>query len=225
MAEAEKMDEGDKDDTSEQIADYLDDNFSSLLRMQKRLKALKEFGPVQYTEDMAVADLASISSVSGSDKVQSSSISDIPQRVSVMLESGYVQKMQRRMNQEYQELCEELEYINWQLDIIDAAMEERMTEEQRVVFRWFYRDRMSLRYIHEVLMPGTRRVRISSMLQKARGALLIEVRSRKNLGDVEGYLRRLEKDTEVEEKRESVHERKDSRITNRTRDKTKARQT
>ena len=34
------------------------------------------------------------------------------------------------MNQEYQELCEELEYINWQLDIIDAAMEERMTEEQ-----------------------------------------------------------------------------------------------
>ena len=63
------------------------------------------------------------------------------------------------------------------------------------------------------------------MLQKARGALLIEVRSRKNLGDVEGYLRRLEKDTEVEEKRESVHERKDSRITNRTRDKTKARQT
>ena len=61
MAEAEKMDKGDKDDTSEQIAGYLAENFSSLLRMQKRLKTLKEFGPVQYTEDMAVADLASIS--------------------------------------------------------------------------------------------------------------------------------------------------------------------
>ena len=167
MAEAEKMDKGDKDDTSEQIAGYLAENFSSLLRMQKRLKTLKEFGPVQYTEDMAVADLASISSVSGSDKVQSSSISDIPQRVSVMLESGYVQKMQRKMNQEYQELCEELEYIDWQLDIIDAAMEERMSEEQRVVFRWFYRDRMSLRYIQKMLMPAFSRFKISSLRDAA----------------------------------------------------------
>ena len=195
MAEAEKMDEGDKDDTSEQIADYLAENFSSLLRIQKRLKTLKEFGPVQYTEDMAVADLASISSVSGSDKVQSSSISDIPQRVSVMLESGYVQKMQRRMNQEYQELCEELEYINWQLDIIDAAMEERMTEEQRVVFRWFYRDRMSLRYIQKMLMPAFSRFKISSLRDAAVSKLVIEINDR-NAGGVVPFFRQLEIDME-----------------------------
>ena len=196
MAEAEKMDEGEKDDTSEQIADYLAENFSSLLRIQKRLKTLKEFGPVQYTEDMAVADLASISSVSGSDKVQSSSISDIPQRVSVMLESGYVQKMQRKMNQEYQELCEELEYINWQLDIIDAAMEERMTEEQRVVFRWYFRDQISLRYIQKMLMPAFSRFKISSLRDAAVSNLMIELRDREAGSENPQYFQKLKKDAE-----------------------------
>lgn len=196
MAEAEKMDKGDKDDTSEQIAGYLAENFSSLLRMQKRLKTLKEFGPVQYTEDMAVADLASISSVSGSDKVQSSSISDIPQRVSVMLESGYVQKMQRKMNQEYQELCEELEYINWQLDIIDAAMEERMTEEQRVVFRWYFRDQISLRYIQKMLMPAFSRFKISSLRDAAVSNLMIELRDREAGSENPQYFQKLKKDAE-----------------------------
>ena len=196
MAGAKKMDKGDNDDTSEQIADYLAENFSSLLRMQKRLKTLKEFGPVQYTEDMAVADLASISSVSGSDKVQSSSISDIPQRVSVMLESGYVQKMQRKMNQEYQELCEELEYINWQLDIIDAAMEERMTEEQRVVFRWYFRDQISLRYIQKMLMPAFSRFKISSLRDAAVSNLMIELRDREAGSENPQYFQKLKKDAE-----------------------------
>lgn len=141
------------EETVKKIASYLAVNFSSLLKRQKRLKTLKEFGPIRYTEDMAVADLTSISVNTGSDKVQTSGISKVPERVAIMLESGYVEKMQEKMNQEYEDLCEELEYVSWQLDIIDAAMEERMTERQRVIFRWVYLEKMSLRYIHDNLMP------------------------------------------------------------------------
>ena len=127
-----------QNDSAKHIASWLAKSFSSLLKRQKRLKTLKEFGQIKYTEDMAIADLTSISVNTGSDKVQTSGISKVPERVALLLSSGYVEKMQEKMNQEYEDLCSELEYVSWQLDIIDAAMEERMTERQRVVFRWVY---------------------------------------------------------------------------------------
>ena len=167
------------EETVKKIASYLAVNFSSLLKRQKRLKTLKEFGPIRYTEDMAVADLTSISVNTGSDKVQTSGISKIPERVAIMLESGYVEKMQERMNQEYEDLCKELEYVSWQLDIIEAAMEERMTERQRVVFRCVYLEKMSLRYIHDNLMPELSIFTIKITKDKAVMQLSEEVMMRK----------------------------------------------
>lgn len=192
MAEAEvKMADGNSDDqttdsnpgsdpgSARKIASWLAANFSSLLKRQKRLKTLKEFGPIRYTEDMAVADLTSISVNTGSEKIQTSSTSNIPERVAMMLTSGYVEKMQEKMNQEYEDLCRELEYVSWQLDIIDAAMEERMTERQRVVFRWVYLEKMSLRYIHDNLMPECSLGTIKNTRDNATQELAEEVATRK----------------------------------------------
>lgn len=186
------------EETVKKIASYLAINFSSLLKRQKRLKTLKEFGPIRYTEDMAVADLTSISVNTGSDKVQTSGISKVPERVAIMLESGYVEKMQEKMNQEYEDLCGELEYVSWQLDIIEAAMEERMTERQRVVFRWVYLEKMSLRYIHDNLMPECSRFKLSSILDKAVEMLSIEVADRRLNIDEKKYLDQLTAETEQE---------------------------
>ena len=177
--------------SAKQIASWLAANFSSLRKRQKRLKTLKEFGPMKYTEDMAIADLTSISVNTGSDKVQTSSISKIPERVALLLSSGYVEKMQEKMNLEYEDLCSELEYVSWQLDIIDAAMEERMTERQRVIFRWVYLEKMSLRYIHDNLMPEISRFTLSSVLEKAVAMMSVEVVYRRQNTTKKKYLYQL----------------------------------
>lgn len=177
--------------SAKQIASWLAANFSSLRKRQRRLKTLKEFGPMKYTEDMAIADLTSISVNTGSDKVQTSGISKVPERVALMLSSGYVEKMQENMNQDYEDLCEELEYVSWQLDIIDAAMEERMTERQRVIFRWVYLEKMSLRYIHDNLMPEVSRFTLSSILEKAVTMVSVEVAYRRQNTTKKKYLDQL----------------------------------
>jgi hypothetical protein len=180
-----------KIEVEKQIAYWLAVNFSSLRKRQKRLKTLKDFGPMKYTEDMAIADLTSISVNTGSDKVQTSGISKVPERVALLLSSGYVEKMQEKMNHEYEDLCDELEYVTWQLDIIDAAMEERMTERQRVVFRWVYLEKMSLRYIHDNLMPEISRFTLSSVLEKAVAMMSVEVAYRRQNTTKKKYLYQL----------------------------------
>jgi len=194
---------GSGSDAAKHIASWLAESFSSLLKRQKRLKTLKEFGPIKYTEDMAIADLTSISVNTGSDKVQTSGISKAPERVALLLSSGYVEKMQEKMNQEYEDLCEELEYVSWQLDIIDAAMEERMTERQRVVFRWVYLEKMSLRYIHDNLMPRCSLGTIKAEQDHAVQCLAEEVKTRKAVADEENYFRQLATETGGDEVFES----------------------
>lgn len=185
-----------QNDSAKHIASWLAENFSSLRKRQKRLKTLKDFGPMKYTEDMAIADLTSISVNTGSDKVQTSGISKVPERVALLLSSGYVEKMQEKMNQEYEDLCAELEYISWQLDIIDAGMEERMTERQRGIFRWVYLEKMSLRYIHDNLMPRCSLGTIKAEQDHAVQCLAEEVKTRKAVADEENYFRQLATETE-----------------------------
>lgn len=207
MAEtAVKMTDGNSDvqaqepesDSTNKIASWLAVNFSSLRKRQKRLKTLKDFGPMKYTEDMAIADLTSISVNTGSDKVQTSGISKVPERVALMLSSGYVEKMQEKMNQDYEDLCEELEYVSWQLDIIDAAMEERMTERQRVVFRWVYLEKMSLRYIHDNLMPEISIFTIKETRGKALLQLETEVKMRATRDNGNPFFSQIHKEVEKE---------------------------
>ena len=187
-----------KIEVEKQIAYWLAVNFSSLRKRQKRLKTLKDFGPMKYTEDMAIADLTSISVNTGSDKVQTSGISKVPERVALMLSSGYVEKMQEKMNQEYEDLCSELEYVSWQLDIIDAAMEERMTERQRVVFRWIYLEKMSLRYIHDNLMPEFSTFTIKETRDKALLRLETEVKMRATRDIGNPFFSQIHKEVEKE---------------------------
>lgn len=126
-------------------ASFLAENFASLCRRQQRLQTLKDFGPIRYTEGMAIRDLSAVSIRTDSDKVQSSNISNVPERILMTLEDGYVEKMQNRMNREYKDTCRELEYVNWQLDVIRTAMQERMTQEERVIFRYLFQHGMSVR--------------------------------------------------------------------------------
>jgi len=224
MAEtAVKMTDGNSDvqaqepdsDSTNKIASWLAVNFSSLRKRQKRLKTLKDFGPMKYTEDMAIADLTSISVNTGSDKVQTSGISKVPERVALMLSSGYVEKMQEKMNQDYEDLCEELEYVSWQLDIIDAAMEERMTERQRVIFRWIYLEKMSLRYIHNNLMPECSLGTIKNTRDRTLLLLAAEVRMRAGKVGEKDRIAQMWKEVEQEIEDEGQHEESRTRVTNR----------
>ena len=203
------------EETVKKIASYLAVNFSSLLKRQKRLKTLKEFGPIRYTEDMAVADLASISVNTGSDRVQTSGISKVPERVAMLLESGYVEKMQEKMNQEYEDLCRELEYVSWQLDIINVAMEEQMTERQRVIFRWVYLEKISLRYIQENLMPQFSLFTIKAARDKALQCLEAEVQMRAGREDEKNLISQILKEAERKTADGGQHEESGTKVANR----------
>lgn len=203
------------EETVKQITSYLAVNFSSLLKRQKRLKILKEFGPVRYTEDMAIEDLTAISVNTGSDRVQTSGISKVPEKVAMLLESGYVDKMQKKMDQEYEDLCRELEYVSWQLDIIDAAMEERMTERQRVIFRWVYLEKISLRYIQENLMPQFSLFTIKAARDKALQCLEAEVQMRAGRCDEKNMISQILKEVEQETADGGQREKSGTRVTNR----------
>lgn len=132
-------------------ASFLAESFASLCRRQQRLQTLKDFGPIRYTEEMAVRDLSTVSIRTDSDKVQSSNISNVPERILMTLEDGYVEKMQKRMDREYKDTCRELEYVNWQLDVIRTAMQERMTLEERTIFRYIFQHGMSVRDVRRHL--------------------------------------------------------------------------
>ena len=119
------------------------------------------------------------------------------------------------MNQEYEDLCSELEYVSWQLDIIDAAMEERMTERQRVVFRWVYLEKMSLRYIHDNLMTEFSRFKLSSILDKAVDILSVEVAYRRQDTTEKKYLDQLTVEAEKESDGNKSDGESRNRITNR----------
>ena len=132
---------------------FISKKLPSLLKKQRRLRMIRDSGPIRYTEEMAIADLSEVTVRMDSERVQTSSLSNVPEKAAVMLEDGYISKRQRQMDREYQSACYELQYTDWQLGMVDAAMKERMSAEERVIYRSVFRHRMSLRQAHDSFMP------------------------------------------------------------------------
>ena len=75
-------------------------SYSDAVKEKKQLQDLMT-GEFEYTEDMAIQDLIGGGQQEG-ERVQTSNISNIPERAAILLADGYVEKQKYRMQKEAQ---------------------------------------------------------------------------------------------------------------------------
>lgn len=108
--------------------------------MKKQLQDLM-YGNFKYTEDMAIRDLIGGAVSYDTERVQTSNISNQPERIAILLDNGYVWKEKRRIREEARKQKAELDRLEREIGIVEIAMNERMDDRTRAVFRCLYIER------------------------------------------------------------------------------------
>ena len=88
---------------------------------------------------MAIQDLTGGGQQEG-ERVQTSNISNIPERVAILLADGYVEKQKYRIQKEAREQIAEYRQLCERMSIVETAMRERMDTRTRAVFRCLFID-------------------------------------------------------------------------------------
>lgn len=114
--------------------------YSDNVDMQKQLRDLM-LGNFEYTEDMAIQDLIGGAVRYDTERVQTSNISNQPERIAILLDNGYVWKEKQRIREEARKQQAELDRLNREIGIVEVAMNERMDDRTRAVFRCLYIER------------------------------------------------------------------------------------
>lgn len=142
------MNRTEKEDTSK--LPYSDDDYyQAALLLSRTYPAMKserenirkwQTGEKKYTEEDALEDLVSVTPKGDNDlgvAVQTSGTSDKTASVAMKLASGYVKKRQAQIMRELfsTEMLEHISYLDWKIEIVEAAMSERMTKLQRVIYQ------------------------------------------------------------------------------------------
>lgn len=122
-----------------QEALLLAESYSMILIEQKDLHDLLT-GNFVYTEDMAIQELMGGGQQEG-ERVQTSNISNIPERIAILLADGFVEKQRARMRREAQQQILEYRQLCDKIQIVETAMAERMDARTRAVFRCLYIER------------------------------------------------------------------------------------
>lgn len=115
---------------------FLAGSYSDAVKEKKQLQDLM-MGEFEYTEDMAIQDLIGGGQQEG-ERVQTSNISNIPERAAILLADGYVEKQKYRMQKEAQSRMDEYRKVCEQVEIVETAMNERMDDRTRAVFRCLF---------------------------------------------------------------------------------------
>lgn len=117
----------------------LAESYSMILIEQKDLHDLLT-GNFVYTEDMAIQELMGGGQQEG-ERVQTSNISNIPERIAILLADGYVEKKRKQMQREAQQQIQEYRQLCDKIQIVETAMAERMDARTRAVFHCLYIER------------------------------------------------------------------------------------
>ena len=120
------------------LALFLAQSYGQMLKDRERLKAVIDAGVPIYTKEMALRDLASISIDYESERVQTSNISNVPLRITELLDNGYVEKVNRKLRREMDESVKEYGYLCWKIEMVETAMRERMDQRERAIFIRIY---------------------------------------------------------------------------------------
>lgn len=117
-----------------ELALFLAKSYGQMLNDRDYLKSVIDAGVRPYTKEMAIQDLTAVSIDYESDRVQTSNISNVPERVAELLDSGYVEKMNRRLHREMAETVMDYAYICWKIEVVETAMRERMDKMEQAIF-------------------------------------------------------------------------------------------
>lgn len=138
-----------------ELALFLAKSYGQMLKDQERLKAVIDAGVPIYTKEMALRDLASVSIAYESERVQTSNISNIPLRITELLDHGYVEKMNRKLRREMDESVKEYGYLCWKIEVVETAMRERMDKKERAIFERMFTKGKSYRQVCKAYKKGT----------------------------------------------------------------------
>ena len=112
---------------------FLANHYGDMLRTRDALKKRLE-GSWEYTEDMAIDELVTITPNYSGDHVQSSGISNTTARITDKLMDGYVERRQSQMAKEREACRKEYEYVDWKVSVITTAVRERLDKKSRTIF-------------------------------------------------------------------------------------------
>ena len=138
-----------------ELALFLAKSYGQMLKDRERLQSMLDAGVPIYTKEMAIRDLSSVSIDYETDRVQTSSISNIPLRITELLDNGYVEKMNRKLHREMDESVKEYGYLCWKIEVVETAMRERMDQRERAIFERMFARGKSYRQVCKAYKRGT----------------------------------------------------------------------
>lgn len=138
-----------------ELALFLAESYGQMLSDRERLKAVIDAGVQPYTEEMAIRDLSAVSVRYDTERVQTSNISNVPERIAELLDAGYVKKMNSRLEREMDDAAREYGYICWKIEIVETAMRERMGKKEKAVFERLFVKKRTYRQICDAYRKGT----------------------------------------------------------------------
>lgn len=130
---------------------YLANSYGNMLKEKAYIDKVLSGGLV-YTEDMAFQELTSISASAAGDtgvRVQTSNISNQPERIVILLDEGFVEKRNRELFGEVVKDAEGRMYLAWKIDVVETAMQERMDALERAIFKRLFVKHMTYKQIRE----------------------------------------------------------------------------
>lgn len=170
----------------QELALFLAESYGQMLQDRGRLKAVIDKGVQPYSKEMAIQDLTAICINYDADHVQSSSISNVPERIAIMLDSGYVDKMQHKQEKEMADTVLEYAYLCWKVEIVEMAIRERMTPLQRGIFSRIFVNGKSYREIQRSYRKGSLyNMKIRKEKQEAVGTIKEELMLRSSADGLE----------------------------------------
>lgn len=107
--------------------------------------------------------------------MQTSNISNQPERIAILLMSGYVEKQKARMQKEAQEQMEQYLELCRQIQIVDTAMAERMDTRTQAVFRCLYIEKKPWSKVRDEYGNHLENKAISRCREKAINAIAKEI--------------------------------------------------
>lgn len=154
-------------------ARLLAESYSSILTEHRELKNLLT-GNFVYTENMAIQELLGGGQKEG-ERVQNSNISNIPERIAILLADGYVEKKRKRMQREAAEHIDEYRELCRKIEVVETAMAERMDARTRAVFRCLYIEKRAWSRVKDEYGNHLARQQIANGRDKAVSAIAEEL--------------------------------------------------
>lgn len=139
----------------QEAALFLAEVYGRMLDDRERIKMAIDAGVIPYTKKMAIRDLSAVSAGCDIGRVQTGKVSNIPEQIAVLLDSGYVEKMNRRLEREMDEMVRDYTYLCWKIEIVETAVGERMDNKEKAVFERLFIEKKTYRQICAAYKKGT----------------------------------------------------------------------